>query len=301
MSNTPRGFSGGQYGNSPDDSGQIITKIPEVGFDVDDTPGPGAQYVDENDFLMVAIFSNLTNKTFTINWRILTPGGKIEPGQVVGTSTNGRTGTLVKTPMREGFLLSVSIVPQSDGANQTYFYATAGLLRFATSQANWFATLCKGYCTQSEPLFWPGGQYQQSEEGPGCLRTITGSVPAAGADINEAVPQGARWRLLSLSATLTTAVAVANRQVQLTLDNAGTAYYATTPGPAQAASLVWTYCFAPTGYAPLNTLLTVQSNYDNQQQLDQTNGHIRTLTNLIQAADQWSAPTYTVLEWQAKT
>ena len=57
----------------------------------------------------------------------------------------------------------------------------------------------------------------------GVIRTVTGTDPAAGVEASDAVPTGALWDLIVWSVVLVTAVAVANRTVNIVIDDGTTA------------------------------------------------------------------------------
>lgn len=293
-------YSSNQYGSSPDSDVQIMGPGQDVLFDFEDVLPPSAQYIDQADFLLVGVYSNANNLLTTVNWRILSPQGNVEIGQQVLVSLNGPQGTFTKIALRQGFLLGVSVIKAADGANQNYLYATFGILRGATATNNLFSTLGQGYSMQNAPLMWPNGNYTKPEEGPGLIRSLTVAAPGAGVDVTMTVPNGERWQLLSMQATLTTAVAVANRFVQLTVDNSVNVFYSTVPGAVQIASLAVAYTFAPVGFAPAIVNGSQQIHYDNTQRGSDL-FRFRTLTNGLQAADQWSNQQLCIAEWQSHT
>jgi hypothetical protein len=275
---------------------QIKSSLGDVVFSFDDVYPWDGVYVREDDMLQVELFT-LATPTLNLQYRILRPDGTVLVSQDAIAATASRTQSFVSRQLAEGILLSVALFPVVAVVPSLYAYASIGLRRQNLGTASLHQVLAAGYLTQACPLSWPGHTLQRPTDGGGALRSITGSVPAAGADISEAVPANTRWQLLSLRASLTTAVAVASRQPKITLDDGALRFYDTGDGPAQAASLTWAYTFAPTGSLPTNSLTDVQIHYDNAQILG-PGFRIRTLTAAIQAADQWTAPQYLVREWQ---
>lgn len=293
-----KGASANQYGQNQGPQPGYPGNQPDALFDWDDVQPNIGPYLLDDDVLQVTVCSH-SNITAVINYAILTRDSQIVLGQERLLNSNGNLGTTQSFNLREGFLLAVSIVPSSQVGTGNYLWASAGLRRLTQSLQSVYESLCQGYAYTIAPLSYPGSGCVIPSAGQPCIRVITGSAPAAGADISETVPTSARWQLLSLRASLTTAVAVANRQPKLTLDDGANRFYDTADGPAQAASLTWAYCFAPTGSPPANSLTDVQINYDNAQMLE-SGFRIRTVTSAIQAADQWSAPVYCVREWQGQ-
>jgi hypothetical protein len=93
--------------------------------------------------------------------------------------------------------------------------------------------LLQGYVTDTSRLSFPGSPIRSSIEGPGVLRSITGTNPAANAEISETVPTNARWRVHAIRFTLVTDANVANREVALTLDDGAAVFARSPPGSAR--------------------------------------------------------------------
>ena len=129
----------------------------------------------------------------------------------------------------------------------------------------------------------------------GRLLSITGTDPAAGAEISETVPDRRRWRLYGLSYSLVADSNPANRYVSLTIDDGTNNLFSYLMTNTQAENLAYTYHhFAQnvaefrTGsriYAPLPTLLLASG------------FRIRTTTTDLQVGDNFSAPQLLVEEW----
>lgn len=138
--------------------------------------------------------------------------------------------------------------------------------------------------------------YHSIPNNHGRLRAITGTNPAAGANIQELQPANTRWRLIQFQAILTTAVAVANRNVHLNVvtNNTVLDIYANL---TQVASQAVTYQFlagGPDRNATLNGVLNVQLPLDFWFN---GTGTINLEAAGIQAADDWATPSYYIEEW----
>lgn len=121
--------------------------------------------------------------------------------------------------------------------------------------------------------------------------TFTIPAPAAGADWTYEPSNGDQAVIMAITARLTTAVAVANRLPALTLkDQNGTVYFADDMSEPQAASLVCRYSWAREAPDPLAVALSnnqsVTAPFPNVWL--QPGDTIGTVTQNIQAADQWS-------------
>jgi len=128
-------------------------------------------------------------------------------------------------------------------------------------------------------------------------RVIAGPAPAAGADWSVTVPAGKVWRLVSVQATLTTAVAVANRSPRLIVGDGDATFLTIPPVAVQAASLAGVFDWLEHGSAYTTAPDQVLSLPALVLEAGWTVG---TSTTAIQAADQWSAQQLLVLETDVK-
>lgn len=130
----------------------------------------------------------------------------------------------------------------------------------------------------------------------GRLRTIVGTDPAAGIEVTETVPAGARWRLVALKVTLVTDATVANRFPVLTIDDGTNVVLAVSVATAVTATQTATFSFADVGAnaAPVITAGVVSFPKD----FSLFGGYrIKTLTTGIVAGDNYGAPVYLVEEF----
>lgn len=141
----------------------------------------------------------------------------------------------------------------------------------------------------------PGVQAPRS--GPGRVRSITGTDPAAGAAMIETVPAGVIWRFISMNVTLVTDSNVASRSVHFIFDDGTNPYLRVTNDQGQAENLTQIYSVANSihmGFANPN----IQS-FPSPTDLFLPAGHrIREGTNNFQAGDDFGAPQLLVEEWQ---
>ncbi len=134
------------------------------------------------------------------------------------------------------------------------------------------------------------------KNGHGLIRLITGTNPAAGAEVSEAVPAGVRWRILTVEIILVAEVTAAVRTVELAFDDGANVYFDRKSPADQAASETREYHFSPVGYtdsAFIDTDIVLGI-----PPLILPAGHrIRTITNNLQSGDDFSAPLLLVEEW----
>jgi|SRR6058998_1080773 len=253
-------------------------------------------YVRGEDNLRLVVVNALAGVVVTVSARVLTPAGEIIPYGRDLTPTSNRTASTLNLGLMEGWLISADVVVTSGAPIEGQTYAFLQVIRGLTGATARELAFAEDYITTSSSLFWPGGTYRSSLDGRGALRSITATVPGAGAEVSETVPVGASWEFVSLRAVLTTAIAAANRLPALEFDD-GALIYGTFPVAAvipasQAPILSW----GPSAANPSALANNVQS-AATPVGLRLLAGHrIRTRTTAIQAADQYSAIQYLVRE-----
>jgi hypothetical protein len=152
------------------------------------------------------------------------------------------------------------------------------------------------YITDTVRFMWPGGVTESSIEGPGLIRSITGTNPAAGAEISETVPTGARGLLKSLRASLVTDATVANRYPVLTLDDGTTVLDTYMVDSAQAASSTRAISWHP--QTPIAVVVATGVGVPISDNRILSEGYrIKTVTSGLVAGDNWGAPQLLVEEW----
>lgn len=175
-----------------------------------------------------------------------------------------------------------------------YALVTLRLGGFAVGQ------LCAGYIGGSmKSLTFPPGIHEDSNEGPGLLRSVLGTNPAANAEISETVPTDALWRIHSLEIQLVTDANVATRTSFVIVDDGTNRLHELSPGATQAASLTRTYNY-------LNNYNLSETAFDGDGFIRRPflkdnklpGGYrVRTNTSSIQAGDNYAAPRIFVEEW----
>jgi hypothetical protein len=130
----------------------------------------------------------------------------------------------------------------------------------------------------------------------GKIKLITGTDPAAGAEIIETVPAGRRWRVLSVGATLVTNGTVANRRVQWVVDDGANEYFRVVVGSNQTASLTIRYTLS--AWTSGHTLrLSAMADGPFLGAYLPAGHRLRTITDTIDAGDNWGAPIMLVEEF----
>jgi len=155
--------------------------------------------------------------------------------------------------------------------------------------------LSAGYLTDSKTITWPPGMFEGFREGPGLIRRVTGTNPAAGNEISETVPTNTIWRLLGVYLGLVTSGTVAERRVNLVIDDGSVMFLELRAPVVQAENNNWNYYFFISDrsenignnvYVPLPADLILFQGW-----------RIRTSTSNLQADDDFTAPILIVEEW----
>lgn len=231
-----------------------------------------------------------------------------------GTFTTDRTvqtgaSTAASPIQKSGWLRHAAITgPDFGTLKRGQFYVLAFIDRPGTP--SWPVGF--GYAYSAHPFVagrfvepGPGG-------GGGYINTVTGTNPAAGAEVLETVPANALWRLLSFSVVLVTDANVADRDPNFIADDGTTANRRwMRKALRQTASLTRTHLWTPgtdvnvlsgdtAGTAEVDTDSILRRACIPEHPDDRTlpEGYrLRTTTDSIQATDNYAAPIFQVEEW----
>lgn len=129
-------------------------------------------------------------------------------------------------------------------------------------------------------------------DGPGEMLSLTGTNPAAGSEISESVPTCTIWRLWGGYATLVADAGVANRRVNVYIDDGTNNIFRSVSASVQTASQTETYTIGPHAVVVDNHWIPTPPGM-----LLMPGWKITTSTALIEAGDNWSAPQLTVEAW----
>jgi len=254
-------------------------------------------YVTPDDQVAVGIRNALAGVQVHVDLRIWRPTGDFATGALDVTPASDRALRYTFQPLAPGQLVAVSAA--AVGATlprRGQTYVTLQLIRAPTSAFRMTRWLAADYLSGSTSAGWPYGRTTGATEGQGMLYSIAGSAPAAGADWSQTVPANARWRIRGIRASLATAVAVANRRPRLIVDDGANTLLDIDTNVVQAASLTVAYDWIP-GYPSVTTSI-VETEVPLPGDLQLFPGwRIRSSTDAIQAADQWTAPRLLVEEW----
>lgn len=256
---------------------------------------PVSSYVTQNQTLSIQAWNSGLDVTLKVTMLLLLPDGTTSLNMWNLLLTTDRQKNTLNVPLTEGFLLYFAVY----GATVPYGNRTFAACKINTSSGNSTITiqeLVAGYINKGNFLSWPGNVAMNMADGPGALISITGTTPAAAAEISETVPSGAIWRIKSFWFKLTTSAVVNARIPHVIIDDGVNVLLDLPASSSQVAAQTITYLLAD-GVASSNGVdgvLEIKMPFD----LRLMAGYrIRTLTTSLSAGDQYTAPQYLVTEW----
>lgn len=258
---------------------------------------PSPFYLTGEEALRLTSFANVGGLTLTVTGRILRPDNTIARINFTHTPSSSRVAATTIVSLSEGWLLGLTV---RASAGAPAFGQVWANLELGNSLGATFAvdqTLGYGFLTANTPFAWLASVNTLPLDGPGNLRSITGTTPAAGAEISETAPTGARWKLLAIRSQLVCSATVATRTPSLSLDDGANEFFRTQDLDGVTASSSFGFSWGAGLAGPvLSNNNTLQQSLPTEVLLS-GGFRFRTKTPGIQAADQWSAPQYLVREW----
>ena len=267
----------------------------QVHLDIQHASPPTQAYMNKDDQLYIMTSSAFTNVTVFVSMRLLMPDGRVVPSQLAIPAPATRSASYTFIPMPECFILSIAIQANVTGRIGGVF-VQAIISRGTAYQGPIGVVLCSGYPTSNMGISWPSGQSTNNRDTAGYIRSITGTLPAAGANISETVPNNAKWDPISFMFTLTTSATVAARDVVITLDDGTNVFCTAIQVGTQAANTTVTY--TALSNATNGTIANGVATLELFTGVLLLPGYrINTAVQNLQAGDQLSAPQYLVEEW----
>jgi hypothetical protein len=260
-------------------------------------PSPSQFYLTGEDRLQIVSACSVAGITIHISARIADASGDTIPESWVHNPSSDRALRFQQFDIGEGSLLNVVVVAQGGTVLAGQAYVTIQLIRGVGAAATLLGTLLAGYVTTIRGLGFPGSPIENSLEGYGAYRRISGTTPGAGAELLETVPTGARWQLLAVNASLTTSATVINRTPNLYLDQAGVTYFASGQPVAAGPGVTTAYWWAVG--MPLAVQVGLIGSMAGIFEPNRMIAGSRFFTNTsnLQPGDQWGTPSYLVQEW----
>lgn len=197
--------------------------------------------------------------------------------------------------LAEGYLLGVGATVTPNVLRGQVF-AAAFLIRGSSTQFSSTSPLFADYATANYPVGWPNGRTLNFIEGPGWKHSLQVTNPLAGVDWTLTLGPNQRLRIESLNAVFTAAVAIANRQVQLIVDD-GVNVVGVFPAASNIVASTISNVTVTAGSVNTPIITTDVLIPIPQPLILQPGWRLRTTTAGIQAADTWTAIWLNLEEW----
>lgn len=247
--------------------------------------------------IRLVIFNSQPNVRVMIAGRRQLPDATIQPFSYEFVPSSDRMQSAVILPLGEGTVLNVVVFASAGNPVIGQTYVRVQLVQGLDGAITLVGTILAGYITASQDVAWPGSTITSSLEGGGYVRHIIGTTPAAGGEVSETVPQGARWQLVTFKCFFLPTGAGPARRVFLSLTAGGTAFiYVVCPRDVTDGEVVeWQWAqgmplptaydstFPMAGLPRLSPLLP--------------GNRIATFTESLQLTDAYLSVDYTVLEY----
>jgi len=252
----------------------------------------------EDDNLQIVSANSLPGVVLAIQGRRVTTAGNIEPFAFTHTPNSDRSTRTENYKLGAGALLNLVVFASSGTPKIGQTYVSARIIRGLASVTIVLGALLGGYVTANQPLSYPGSPIEHSLVPQWIARTVQGTNPAAGVEIAEVLPTGARWDLLAATMSLTTDATVIARRVFFRVELSTPTPPITVAAVAdQTASQTILYTWAQNlAYASVAGYTVFQAPLPSPMLLV-GNGNFQTVTGLIQPGDNWAAPVYLIREW----
>lgn len=275
----------------------ITSRGPRIEFTSRFVQPPGELYITQDDGFTIRFASSQVGTTLRLLARVLVVGEGVKYWQQTVTVTLLRGLEQREFVGLEGFLLGFIVDLPEPLAQGSWAFAAVELTRGIGTPIHDFQALAHGYVTAANPLIWPGGLYPDPTAFRGTPTLFNIGDPAAGANVVDDVPSGARWRIQSATMRLVTSVTVANRRMVLEFQRSTGQVLARAVGADTVpASQTAEFSFAPYGFDAASRdgfrLVAIPSEFI----LDQTDVIATAVVNL-QAGDQISMIRLSVEEW----
>lgn len=251
---------------------------------------------NSDDQLRLTTFGSVASVTLTIEGRHMNLDGNVEVLYETHTPNSDRTIATSFYHIGTGFLLNVHVRASAGSPRIGQVYAILEVVRTINTTVRPIALLYQGYVTDTMRFGWPNSPTRPSADGPGVVRSVTGTDPAAGAEFTETVPTNARWSLYSLAVVFVTSSAAAGREPRIVCDDGTTTFFQSDPPASQAASETWTWV-ASVGVPRTSRVSTSQVWGFPSQMILMGASRVRSSTTAIQTGDNWAAPQMLLEEW----
>ncbi len=182
-------------------------------------PRPGALYLARDDRIYVRTRGSVAGKQIELRLRLQMPDGQVIPQLETLAVVGDRTTQTQVFDVAEGYLLGVAVQALPAPVLHGAIYVEVGIAHETVPLLAVYQVLVSGYVSDGDALGWPYGRPVSPLDGIANLRAFAGTNPAAGAEVNEAVPANASWLIWSLRVPFQASGAAANRRTHVVIDD----------------------------------------------------------------------------------
>ncbi len=255
-------------------------------------------FIDSTAVMNFVIYTSVSGAVVKATIRVMAEDGSISyigPTQLAVNATL-REGNPTAITLTGGWLIGLDISVSSGPTFRGQCYVQCFLSMDGVANELFADYISTGYNPS-----WPNGRIVAPTEGPGYVYNVAPANPAPGTDVKVLVPTGARWKVRSIFAKLTTDANVATRTPAFLIRDSGLVnnviFFPNFPGfgtgTTSGLNLFPGYPVIDTAYdgnqfarQPLPLDLILPAGYA-----------IETSTANIQVGDRWSIPSLIVEEW----
>lgn len=252
--------------------------------------------IEADDSLVFQVYASVASLVVLFSGLHMDARGETKYWEREVRPTSDRLVTTASTVVGKCFLISVGATLRSGNANRGQCYVRAFIRRGSGATGIPVYQLLQGYVSDAYSPCYPLGRMEGPLEGPGMIRSVTGTNPAAGAEISETVPTGARWRFISLSSVLDTDATAVNRRPTLVVTDGTNTFGNYMTATNLTANTIQPVCFAEgIGDAVLANFMSQAASPNNF--MLPAGYQLTTDSFNLQAGDEWTAPQLLVEEW----
>ena len=256
-----------------------------------------AFYTTGADNLRLVSVCSIPGVTIVLSGRTMSADGTIGRFKHTHQPNNNRTSKVTDHPLAAGYVLNVTAVAVGADVPIGGCFVIVQIIGGLGGATEVLGTLIQGYVTTLQHRAWPGSMIESSIDGPGRLRTFTGTIPAASAEVTEIVPTGARWELLGMTLVLQPMTIGTSRRTMLYAESSGLSlFYAISAHTVDAPNELNQNFSSGLGETPPQMGAFGSNPLPVSIPLPPGAG-IRTLTSGMMAGDQYTYVQVTVREW----
>lgn len=272
----------------------LASPIPSVGGRV--IVSPFQFLVTGEDNLRVEGWNVKAGCTLLVSWRFAELSGDIHAYERTVVLTDDRVRSRVDIPLGVGYIVNLAVFAANASPIIGQTFTSIKLIRGLGGATVVLGLLVQGYVTSQQGLGWPGSPIMSSIEGRGSIRRVTGTDPAAGVEITESVPTGARWRVETMNFVLVTSAAGSPRFLLVIADDGALITLQHRASQSHPISTSANYTVSASGYASLVTANNIPVAIPPDLLL--FGGYrLRTATSGLDSGDNFGAPQFLVEEW----